>query len=646
MDSFLESKGLKKILDRAAKMELSQDCVAFLKETQMNLRFKDILLRYFGICKNKGINDTDAFSEVEYCYKIYFQESVCRKDIGVWEALLGTGLIGSYPGSLNRQQKKIIANVDYSQKFGTDLGFFAMRNFLRLMIFGYSQKAMVSIMHYYLNKICIEKQKPDTYSPVDLVWPFAEIPDILMRDIEDDFEASVLKGYSDKRISIFIQKRQLSELAQLKEYGVRNQDILEALDKHGWTEKYYELSEPFYPYCAFVRKFYNGLPGNQESLVLQDVDQSMVDQISAITGETVFVSKPVCALYVTDLKNAIRFNICRYRSIKIENGKGSPFKIEASDQVLLHSDGHMTIFLSDAKYVPLSLKKLFSLMSCCSFFEKIILALMEYSGTQNGLWKDLRCHYLQHKSICLPISVNAVFQNHNKAELFVNTYKDARLLKVNWNKIDMDLGYMLIKSYRKVDEKSRNILQQFRNEDALLNLPYSAKEATKTFISNAYKCILGDAYDNNDPNVINDYVNICFLTHTKISLSARSMKRIQEMHDDVSHAYYNKRTPPVVIPKNTVFKRLRKLLPAEFEWITSRRRLIAETVMQDHCVWSYADMMNKDQCAIYSYVDAEGKRFTLEFVVQNKRYICKQIQGKYNQGNADAVGELVRSFLD
>lgn len=85
-----------------------------------------------------------------------------------------------------------------------------------------------------------------------------------------------------------------------------------------------------------------------------------------------------------------------------------------------------------------------------------------------------------------------------------------------------------------------------------------------------------------------------------------------------------KQTPVVKITKETKFKLLRKILPPEFEWIKTRKRLIEETVMQHHCVWSYADKINKDKCQIYSYVDEDGKRYTLEFVIKRKNmFVCK-----------------------
>lgn len=58
---------------------------------------------------------------------------------------------------------------------------------------------------------------------------------------------------------------------------------------------------------------------------------------------------------------------------------------------------------------------------------------------------------------------------------------------------------------------------------------------------------------------------------------------------------------------------MRKLLPPEYEWITTSKRLIEESAIQRHCVWQYEDKIKKDKCAIYSYVSKSYKRHTQKF---------------------------------
>ena len=105
-----------------------------------------------------------------------------------------------------------------------------------------------------------------------------------------------------------------------------------------------------------------------------------------------------------------------------------------------------------------------------------------------------------------------------------------------------------------------------------------------------------------------------------VRLSVKTADALVKLHDEVA-LVSNMSDGRVSVPKDTVFKKLRKILPTEFEWIKTRKRLNKESLMMGHCVWSYGDEINKDKCAIYSFIDEEGKystegcrkRYTLEF---------------------------------
>lgn len=116
---------------------------------------------------------------------------------------------------------------------------------------------------------------------------------------------------------------------------------------------------------------------------------------------------------------------------------------------------------------------------------------------------------------------------------------------------------------------------------------------------------------------------------------------------------YRKMTGEVNVPKDSAFNELREILPPEFEWIKTRKRLILETELQHHCVWSYAKKISNDKCAIYSYTDTNAdhcpdgvpKRYTIEFCRNNGKYYVKQVQGKYDRVNAGNMREYIEKIL-
>ena len=84
------------------------------------------------------------------------------------------------------------------------------------------------------------------------------------------------------------------------------------------------------------------------------------------------------------------------------------------------------------------------------------------------------------------------------------------------------------------------------------------------------------------------------------------------------------------------------LVYATFEWIKNRKRIIKEGTDMHHCVASYAEKINKDKCAIYSFVYKDKKRYTIEFIyTKNNRYSIRQIQGMCDRGRPEEVSEYV-----
>jgi hypothetical protein len=105
------------------------------------------------------------------------------------------------------------------------------------------------------------------------------------------------------------------------------------------------------------------------------------------------------------------------------------------------------------------------------------------------------------------------------------------------------------------------------------------------------------------------------------------------------------------VPKNSKFNALRDILPKDFEWIKTRTRLADESVMQSHCVYSYAGDIKSDKCAIYSYLDEEGKygkpstRYTIEFAVSRKGYVIRQMQKAHNHGGSTSLAKEIKNLI-
>lgn len=327
------------------------------------------------------------------------------------------------------------------------------------------------------------------------------------------------------------------------------------------------------------------------------------------------------------------------------------------------------------KFYPLSLKNFWHYKKC---IPEIFNILINIYASQNLLFKDIinDCEILfsdnfpEEWEYLIPISINDIMKFHNKKEMLTTLYKTANEIKIKWNKININYAYLIIKAYPYLNDKSKNILinQKFyycNKNDKIPNCDMFYNKRIKMRIQKFLYFIIYNQINNKIDTVyfenetlseiLNDYINMCFLTKTKIRLDIKTFNQLTKIHDKLSQEKYKTMTSKVKIPKDSCFKNLRKILPKDFEWIKSRQRLINETVMQHHCVWSYADYITKDISAIYSYFDEEGKygkpaRYTIEFRCNksknNKKYYIAQVQGKYNSVNTYEIKKDIQNILD
>lgn len=144
---------------------------------------------------------------------------------------------------------------------------------------------------------------------------------------------------------------------------------------------------------------------------------------------------------------------------------------------------------------------------------------------------------------------------------------------------------------------------------------------------------------------IRDYIDMSREARRKINLCFLSAKKLRDAHDDLAILIANKFTPAIKIPDNSCFKNIRNVLPDNFEWIKTRRRIILEGSNMHHCVASYASHINLDKSAIYSLQYMDKKRYTIEFGISRNKYYVKQIHGVWNTSAPDDVINYVESFI-
>lgn len=395
-------------------------------------------------------------------------------------------------------------------------------------------------------------------------------------------------------------------------------------------------------------------------------------------------------MYSVDWKyeKVLRFTFTTYRTVEITPDSIRPNNIVQQLYIVIYPNG---MIYQDRRnkngsiFIPLSMKALSNYYSADDeFFNDFLNCLCEFTQIKYGTRIFNDCIPYIKKYWLIPVDYNDIVKYHTFEQAFKNKYISVK----NWNRNDINILYVTSKVSSYVTEKSKNKVLEYADTDGFYKMlaEYSSnnvnfcrrytrynlyKDGIYLFLRNYLQNLIRKKQSDNDifniliqmekidyesslkhayevaKRYIDDYVRLCLQTKTKVQLNLSSIKRIVELHDELINTKKNREMPTIHIPKNTVYIKLRKLLPKEFEWIKTKKRLLKESEIQHHCVWTYGGKINADKSAIYSFVYApENKRYTIEFVYSNNgKYKIRQMQSCCDKGHSKEAYEYVKNFL-
>lgn len=449
--------------------------------------------------------------------------------------------------------------------------------------------------------------------------------------------------------------------------------------------------------------YYNNIIQMNED-IFDKYKQLVMDNGIAVTLNNI---KSISTKIVIKTNGTINIYIREYKGNTIlSSGKLQTYDETKSNKndIVIFPNGDIYKKTKNEKLVPISFKELYDLRNLNNDTKKLVDCIISEVSKLTPIFKDISRDF--EITNLFPIKFNDLYKYHTKNELMKDMYGLAKDLPINYNKININLSYLIVKSYNYVNDRSKKILIQLKDKDnSILKLVnrciakswqrctykrkvffflhsiiiYTINEKTdwgktkKKYIEENLNFIVENILDAEfyefEENCaddmliqVGDYVNMCIYSNKrvkpKVDLSISNIHTLIEKHNDVSWLSRKSGTRPVKVPKDSVFNDLRKILPKEFEWIKNRKRLILETELQHHCVWSYADKISSDMCAIYSYVDKDGskslcndgkpKRYTIEFNFnkQDGTYYVVQVQGKYDAVNSSDVQNYIYKILN
>ena len=325
-----------------------------------------------------------------------------------------------------------------------------------------------------------------------------------------------------------------------------------------------------------------------------------------------------------------------------EEKKFSPSKIKNRKKVLVFEDLGIYLQRLGGGLYPATIASLSEL----TYYGKemnlaVVNSIYEYFSKEHILFKDIYRDNINHLMF-LPIKINDIWNFNNKLDLLKGYIKNIELPK-KINTFNLQTGYLLAKCKKYVPEKE---WQKLYVLDGMLNFSKKLKvnQQIKCCFYQYYKTVCEDyeKIKEHESDYIYDYVDMIweYSKPKKFNLKLNNINSIIKAHDKITKEMYISKTPVIKIKKNSKFKNLN--LGEGFELIKTRKRLIDETVSQNHCVWSYEKDINDDYCMIYSTIYNE-KRYTIEIGTNGNKFCLNQIKG-FN--NSIAPEELVNVIKD
>lgn len=286
-------------------------------------------------------------------------------------------------------------------------------------------------------------------------------------------------------------------------------------------------------------------------------------------------------------------------------------------------------------------------------FKDIFKSILILCSNGQHIIKDIVRTVDEEGYVAMPITILDIKKYHTKDQMIRDfTGVD---LPVDFNKRSLNQGYLLAELSKDIPTEQVGYMIQMDKEMVVNTIRDIYKEVypldcfTDHFIVRYYIEKLGLNNTRENRMLIYDYIRLAKDHNLPISINFKTVNRLVREHNRLARLYnvreMSAETSQPLIAENTKFMELRRLLPDEFEWITTTGRLLEEGEIQQNCVFSYRDKIWKDLSAIYHWSN-NGRNYTIEFGwCLDGRYTIEQMfQAKNVRSNPDDM-EYVKRCL-
>ena len=283
----------------------------------------------------------------------------------------------------------------------------------------------------------------------------------------------------------------------------------------------------------------------------------------------------------------------------------------------------------------------------------ILVGLLRQVGRQTPIFRDVARTIENDHFFFPPLDFDAIAQCHTPAELMDKA--DVPKLDVNFNKLDVNIGYYLSCLAGQFDEENGIQLRDYP-KDRLLSFiqPKDLYEGpnAERFLTMHY-CFDEQPFEPwRLRQEVVDYLQMCIDQDVKPQILP-SYDAFVRRHDEMTGGYKKNRMEseikkPLVVEHSqfeTVDTVFRGYGMENYEWITTGERLYEEGERQHNCVFTYRASIRKDLCAIF-HLDRNGESYTIRIDKDRKGgFFIAEMRGRFNRPYREEDLAYVNEYL-
>lgn len=424
---------------------------------------------------------------------------------------------------------------------------------------------------------------------------------------------------------------------------VYNEFIKQLLINQSMENKKYEIFAETYANSIifyFINKdFFNFIKTIQENSLLGESEKinnieilSPYNDLKSFIFEIGFLSN---YLLISSSKIG-SFNIKKDNIFCNEKSKSKSYKISVLNNNFVYACKGFNF-----RSYPASLKTVSYLSTNFAPFRELFLCYFKCMKDKYPIFRDIYKDLEKgNKYIYCNLLINESINYTSYQQWIMGHYKTVLNVPKSVNKECINIAVHKALACRYVENNYQQKIYQMKIDH------YVLIESQNDILKLYYTEKLNDV-NSFDISIIEDYIGMAIYLRSKMNMRVKSFSKIKDEHNQMINPYMQKKakqakTAKMTIPKKSIFRELK--LSDNFEIIKTGKRLYEEGIFMHHCVYSYLTKVNKGKCVI-AHLIYKDIPYTLEIAYKNKKYICKQIYGKWDKPAPKEVWNYVNEEL-